>query len=254
MDDSCIEKIVSFLTWHTGISFRTKRSRLRSKLSVLMERLRIDSCEDLYLFLRNKDEIYDHILKELMVSQSYFYRETSDYWAIVEKAKSEPLKILSIPCANGEEPYTLAIELMDKGIEDFEIIALDINPSAIKKAKIGIYDQKDVALVPTRILQDYFICDGYKYIVKDDIKRKISFHIFNLFEDDFDPYVPINIVLCRNLFIYLDEFFIQMALDIFCEILKQNGLLMVSFSDYFKSHPCFDRMSQSSNTIYIKRR
>jgi len=212
----------------------------------------IEKCEELYFRLINKEKPYYALLEELLVSQSFFYREESDIEILVEFIeKRGQASILSLPCANGEEPYTIAIELLERGIENFDILAMDLNPKAIQRAKKGWYKTRDLRNVPPAILAKYF--DRYKecYEIKKEVKQKVEFVCANLFEQKWSPFV-FDAILCKNLFIYLDERYKMEALNIFGRWLKKDGLLFLSFSDYFKAHPCFDRISKEHRSIYKK--
>ncbi len=212
----------------------------------------IAECEELYFRLVNKEELYYALLEELLVSQSFFYREAPDIDLLIRfLQKRQRISLLSVPCANGEEPYTIAMELMERGIEDFDILAMDLNPKAIQKARSGRYQSRDLRNVPPPVLAKYFHQDGEWYEIEERVKQKVEFVCANLFEQKPHPFV-FDAIFCKNLFIYLDDFHKIEALDIFGRWLKKDGLLFLSFSDYFKAHPCFDRISKEHRSIYKK--
>ncbi len=252
MREGCIERITAFLTSTTGITFDRKKEMVDYKLKELMRKSDIGECEELYSRLIDKESLYYALLEELLVSQSFFYREKSDIDLLVRfLQKRSGISILSLPCANGEEPYSIAIELMERKIEDFDILAIDLNPKAIAKAKKGHYGARDLRNVPFSVLAKYFDEEEEGYRVKENVKKKVEFVCTNLFEQSQAPF-SFDAIFCKNLFIYMDDSHKMEALDIFHRWLKDDGLLFLSFSDYFKAHPCFDRISKECRSIYKK--
>ncbi len=250
MRERCIERITAFLTSTIGITFERKKEIFTHKILELMREKKIGECEELYLHLVNKEAHYYALLEELLVSQSFFYRERDIEILMRFLQNRRHASILSLPCANGEEPYTIAIELMEGGIEDFNILAMDLNPKAIQRAKKGCYQARDLRNVPSAILSKYFHKYEEGYEIDERVKQKVEFVCANLFEQQKSPFV-FDAIFCKNLFIYLDEVHRMEALDIFSRWLKDEGLLFLSFSDYFKAHPCFDRISKEYR-IYKK--
>ena len=254
MTKGCMERIISFLTMTTGITFKRKKEIFVDKILDLIRQRNFQECEELYFHLLNKERLYYALLEELLVSQSFFYRERVDIDILIEYLRQRGgthISLLSLPCANGEEPYTIAMELMEEGIENFNILAIDLNPRAIQKAKIGRYQARDVRNVPPSVLTKYFYKSGEWYEIKEQVKQKITFVCGNLFEQKDIPFV-FDAIFCKNLFIYLEDSYKMEALDIFSCWLRNEGLLFVSFSDYFKAHPCFDRISNEYRSIYKK--
>ncbi len=122
------------------------------------------------------------------------------------KSDKENIRIWSIACSTGEEAYSLAMlvnecmEQYDKKIH-VEIFATDLNKNAINIAQSGVYSEDAIQTVPENLREKYFIKKGKEYKIIDTIRRMIVFAHHDVLKDA--PFMHMDIVVCRNLFIYL---------------------------------------------------
>ena len=254
MSFACYEKIEEYFRTKTGITFQEKLALFFMKVSDVMNRLQIHECHEFYEKLQEDEKIFSMLLQELVVSQSYFFREDAHFAIVKDLIEKNFLiypHILSIPCASGEEPYSIAIYLLEHNCRDFHIDAVDINPQAIQRAKEGYYLERELKYVPSHIKERYFIQleEGYRII--DRVKESITFLQANLFENNFEQ-EHYDFIFCRNLFIYLEEKRKEEALAIFHRLLKPKGYLFLSFSDYLKNGSSFDTITINNKIIYQK--
>jgi len=250
----CYKKIEEYFRYKTGITFQKKFTLFYFKINEIMRRIQINDCYDFFAEIEKNDEIFLLLLQELVVSQSYFFREKTHFEILnylIQKNYIFYPKILSVPCACGEEPYSIAINLFECCCHDFHIDAIDINPKAIQKAKAGFYVDRELKYIPTHLKDRYFLEQEEGYKVIDSIKSNIRFLQANLFEKNF-PENKYDFVFCRNLFIYLEDSKKEKALDIFYQILKPNGYLFLSFSDYLKNNGSFAKIIVNNKIIYQK--
>jgi chemotaxis methyl-accepting protein methylase len=169
---------------------------------------------------------------ELMrVGETFFMRQrasTEDF--LVALSNRRNLKIWCPACSSGEEPYSMAILLMNMGKEDFHIIGTDISPSAIAKAMRGVYSRWSLrGMDGTSPVRTYFdeTPDGL-FQLKERYRRNVTFHVGNVFQP---PEGAFHGVSCRNLFIYFTEEAIRRALEVFHRILLEGGLLTVGYAE-----------------------
>lgn len=253
MSLECYYQIEKFFRDKTGITFQEKLALFFIKLSDLMNRLEFYDCYEFYHRLQNDEKIFLYLLRELVVSRSYFFREKGDFSLLKELIREDNIThphILSMPCANGEEPYSIAIFLLEHGIEHFNIDAVDINPEAITKAREGVYGARELYYFPENLKRKYFIQIKDSYKIAPFLQKYISFYQANLFE--YERKKKYDYIFCRNLFIYLDEAKKEEALTIFYSLLKSKGYLFVSFSDYLKTSYAFDKITVNNKIIYKK--
>ncbi|MRI83251.1 MAG: hypothetical protein C6I00_02420 [Nitratiruptor sp.] len=249
----CIERVAKVIYERSGVTFKGKWQLFQIRFLEACEELGIFSCEEFYHRIAHPNHFYD-LLSYFMVSQSYFYREARHFEILLELIEREEIQepqILSIPCAQGEEPYSIAMALDHRGIEGYHIDAIDINPKAIEKAKEGRYSPREVFPIPSTILARYFDFDGHSYQIDPKVGRSITFQVGNLFE--LEGPGSYDFLFCRNLMIYLDWSKRQEALAIFHRLLRPGGYLILSFSDYIPKIEGFETITIHNKEIYQKR-
>ncbi len=196
-----------------------KENKLTLLSNRLRKRLEVLSFEDFneyfaYLFSGGgySSEI-DQIINAISTNETYFYRTDAQFRVMIDVVmpklmeKGTSISILSAGCSTGEEPYTIAMMLNEKGWLKNGIVSIkgvDINSEVIDLAGRGIYDEKSIRLLPDEYKEKYFIpTDNKKYKLCDDIKSRVSFERLNLKNGTIDG--KYTIVFCRNVMIYFDR-------------------------------------------------
>lgn len=197
---------VSGINLHEG-----KAELLKSKLAKRM-RMTNKTLRDYLAYLySNERELIDFI-DTVTTNHSFFFRENKSIEYIIqqfylnpEKEKKE-FKIWCAACSTGDEPYSVAIQLKDKGLS-FSILATDISHTVLETAEKGIYRLDKLQNVPVALLHRFFQKGAGKYKGQARIKKEISKHIifkkFNLISDPV-PQIQFDAILCRNVMIYFD--------------------------------------------------
>ena len=165
---------------------------------------------DLYLALldRSVHEL-DPLVEEVVVSESWFFRDELPFALLAERRKESPFtRVLSVPCAGGQEPYSVAIALLDRGIalSRFHVVAVDLSRKALAEARKGVYSGNAFRSRDLAFRDRHFRRTADGYAVDDAVKESVEFRQGNLMAPDFlagEP--PFDAVFCRNLLIYLDE-------------------------------------------------
>ena len=222
-DDS--SKILEFFKKETGIDFEKKRDVITQKLKNFCIQRGFYGFDP---FLNNL--MQDKILKQelidfLSVNETYFYREIRAIKELINSVKnSSSNQILSIPSSSGEEPYTIAIFLLEAGVslDKFQIVAVDINQSVIQKAKMAIYSERSLHKVPQNIKEKYFHKIDNKYHLINRVKELVDFRVLNIFDDSFKTLGKFDHIFCRNMLIYFDNQTKQKAIAILKSMLKDS--------------------------------
>ncbi|HPU29310.1 MAG TPA: protein-glutamate O-methyltransferase CheR, partial [Syntrophorhabdaceae bacterium] len=147
------------------------------------------------------------------------------------------LKIWSAACSTGEEPYTLAIillELMEltKRNIPFIIYATDISYRVLEAAKKGVYGPYSIRGMDQTMLNKYFTKNGDTYIVKDIVKKNVKFDFMNLIDkQSYVKYRFMDIIFCRNVLIYFDDKAKKRVIDSIYECLKPGGFLTIGHAE-----------------------
>ena len=191
-------------------------------------------------FLKALDQdrqLYDAFFKHLTINVSQFFRDANQWKTLRETILPKilqgkmSLKLWSAGCSSGQEPYSLAITLVEyfPNIR-FTILATDIDVNVLQQAKEGIYKQNDFASTPPEVLQKYFTLTDKGYQIKDSIKRLITFQKQNLLTDRFDT--DFDFIACRNVVIYFTEDAKEMLYKKFAESLRPGGILFTGSTEH----------------------
>ncbi len=203
-----VEMISDFFKSETGVNFDNQKEILKSKLITFCRQREITSFA--LLLKRTKDDKYlkEELINYLTTNESYFYREFKqiEQLLISIKSKQKPVSILCAPSATGEEPYSIAMALLNSGIQknEFSILGIDINTQALHKATEGVYGEKSIKSIPKDVIDKYFKKDDQKYHLNSEIKSQVSFKVINIFDDEFLKLPKFDYIFCRNMLIYFD--------------------------------------------------
>lgn len=119
------------------------------------------------------------------------------------------LRIWSAGCSTGQEPYTIAMNLLeampDAPRHDARILATDINRDMLAQASRGIYDETALAEAPASARERWFDRTPEEFRVRDEVRRLVSFRLLNLMQPDWPMRGRFDIIFCRNVAIYFDE-------------------------------------------------
>ncbi len=186
------------------------------------------------------------LLTNLMtINETYFFREEYQFQCLVKsmlpditsrKSDSSPIRIWAIPSSSGEEPYSIAIYLLEywAGIKnwDIEIISSDIDTKILTQARKGLYSQRSVQYLPENVLRKYFKRTAENYQICDDLREAVEFTRVNLSERaDTRAYRNFDVIFCRNLLIYFDDVSRKTAAETFYDALNPGGYICLGHSE-----------------------
>ena len=242
-------KFREFFYRKTGILFsESKRYFVDKRLS---ERITVSghtNFREYFNFMRFQasGEELQRLTNIMTVNETYFFREEYQFQSLVEsmlpeitarKKEKKTIKIWSIPSSSGEEPYSIALYLLEywKGIEqwDVELYASDIDTEMIRKAQKGIYSKRSVQHLPKNILHKYFskLSDG-TFGISEEIIRSVEFTRVNLNDPaSTRPYRNFDIIFCRNLLIYFDDISRRRSAEVFYGALNPGGYICLGHSE-----------------------
>jgi chemotaxis protein methyltransferase CheR len=153
---------------------------------------------------------------ELTVPETYFFRHIDQFRAFAdaalpeaqaERASSRRLSLLSAGCASGEEPYSLAMMVRERGVDvgwNIAIRALDINPAMLAKAARGRYSAWALRETPADSRQRWFRSVGREFELEETIRTAVTFQEVNLAEENAELWAPAryDVIFCRNVLMY----------------------------------------------------
>jgi len=218
--------------------------RLNRRLKLHM----FDNFRDYYRFLlydKRKDEELSAIVDILTVNETYFFREMNQLNAFSDeicaemlnhKKNERKLRIWSAGCSSGEEPYTLAMLLLEKGDMfrgwDIEILGSDINRRVLQTARKGVYRKNSFRATDEYYMRKYFDPEGDGYKIKDKVKELVSFNYLNLLDPIKVKLIGLmDVILCRNVLIYFHPESKKKLVYNFFQRLNDGGYLLLGHAE-----------------------
>ena len=196
-------------------------------------------------FEREGQEL-QHLVNAMTVNETYFLREAYQFDCMSNnildelvrlKPRGERLRIWSIPSSTGEEPYSIAMHLLEKwpGIDahDVEILSSDIDTQVLDAAQRGVYSARSVANLPKSWLDKYFTRRGeHEWVISRDLVAAVEFSRVNLSDPaDTRRFRDIDLIFCRNLLIYFDDQSRRAAAEAMYDALRPGGFVCLGHSE-----------------------
>lgn len=219
-----------------------KEKQMRRRIDTLITKNNINNYDD-YVELIKKDKAkFDQFVNFLTINVSEFYRNP-EQWKILDtevfpkliKAFGKNLKIWSAACSTGDEPYSLVMALSKHvPLSNIKIIATDIDKQVLDTARMGLYNEKSIASVPTEFKSKYFTKVGNSYQISDEIKKRVEFKEHNLLKD---PYPSgCHMIVCRNVVIYFTEEAKDEIYKKFNQSLVKGGTLFIGSTEQIMNY------------------
>lgn len=203
------QKVVKMFTALTGIHFDQKESVISAKLVHFCRNHTISSFEELHARLNDEAPLLEALINYLTVNETYFFRERDqiDYCAQAAVLNNEPIRLLCAPGSTGEEPYSIAIALLEAGVSAhrIKIVAFDINTEAIYQAKRATYSQRSLYKMEDSLRERYFTQRDNLMHLCDEVKQLVTFDTCNVFDDQLFAFGKFDTIFSRNMLIYFDQ-------------------------------------------------
>jgi len=185
------------------------------------------------------------LIDQIVVPETWFFRDAQAFAAatafVVERIRNgrRPVRLLSIPCATGEEPYSMAIALAEAGIDFGNVVieAIDVSRGALERAHRGLYHRNAFRTKDLAFRDRYFHLSeqGEGYQLRKDILDAVSFRCANLLTLKQDTpgaqMERFDVIFCRNLLIYFDEATQRNAAAKLKNLLRDDGLLLSGYAE-----------------------
>ena len=209
-----------------------------------MNQLGVRRQEDYERILLEPSGEIQALIEEVVIPESWFFRDDRPFAAFreivqagwVEQPKRLPLSVLCLPCAGGEEPYSVAITLLELGLtrERFEVVAIDISERSIHRAAAGFYGANAFRGVDPRIQSEYFDFTDIRgrYLLKASVRSAVQFHQGNILDSGLlARHAGFDVVFCRNLLIYFDNAARTKAFANLDRLTSRDGYLFLGHAD-----------------------
>lgn len=189
------------------------------------------------------------LVEEMVVPETWFFRDGKPFEWLRRHVQEEwqpanpkrPMRLLSVPCSSGEEPYSMVMALLDAGLppERIGVDAVDISQVALGKARRGLYGKHSFRNAPAGLQERHFTRSPQGWLLHDEVRQPVHFAQANLLAADFAlNRPPYDVIFCRNLLIYFDEPNRERALSTLDKLLTPQGILFVGHAE---NAPVLDR-------------
>lgn len=227
-----VEDELSFATSHYNDSYLDRR------VSSRMRRTQSETYGTYFETLRNDPDEQEALLEALSINVTGFFRNP-DVWSGIRvvlrrlSANNRTIRVWSAACADGREPYSLSmLACDDPDIDESKVAILgtDISSPALETARTGVYEESRTVNLDDQLsfLDDYtryVDVDGRTYRIGDDVKQNVRFQRHDLINDE--PKSGFDLVVCRNLFIYIDNAYKESMLETIARSLRPEGYLVI---------------------------
>jgi len=243
------EAILALISEHTRLDFRGyRRNTIRRRIERRMGLARIDQMSAYLAYAREHRDELERLGKDLLISVTHFFRDPEAFHALEtavipelvrRKADADPLRVWVPGCTTGEEAYSIAILLLEQLAKaqkpcPVKIFASDVDEEALQFARAGTYPETISADVSPQRLERFFAREGEHYQVSRPLRESVVFTMQNLIGDP--PFSRLDLISCRNLFIYLEQEVQQKVLLLFHFVLNEGGALMLGPSETVGKH------------------
>jgi chemotaxis protein methyltransferase CheR len=232
---------------HTGQVVAANRSwRLESTLKPIMRQYAIPDAQALAAVIDSGTDSRLELdcVEAMLNNETCFFRDQANFALLMgplldtireNRSREKSLRIWSAACSTGQEPYSIAMMFCENAEKwrdwKIEIMATDVSAAALKHAKVGRYSQFEIQRgLPVVMMLKYFGQVGEEWIMRDDLRNMISFRQHNMLNPS-HQYGKFDVILCRNMLMYLSEDKRQIVLNNIASLLNIGGMVMLGAAE-----------------------
>ncbi|MHC4423140.1 MAG: CheR family methyltransferase [Planctomycetota bacterium] len=271
LSEKDFRKISNLVYEHCGINLHDgKKELVRARLA---KRLRLGNFKTFPEYIKHvladkTGKEFSILIDSLSTNLTSFFREQQHFQFLKEeflprllerkrKKRSFRIRAWSAGCSSGEEPYSIAITLLEavqgQGRWDVKVLATDISTSMLETAQKGIYDKERIAPVPTLQKNKYLVLHHVNkrklFEVSRSLREVVVFKLLNLVKD-WPIKAPLDFIFCRNVMIYFDKPTQQNLIGRFWDWLDSGGVLFTGHSESLTGIK--HKFNYVQPTIYMK--
>jgi chemotaxis protein methyltransferase CheR len=249
LSDAEFEKFREYFYRRTGIQFSaSKRYFVDKRIDTCIRNGEFAGFGSWFAALRLSDggALLQDLINQLTVNETYFLREDYQFDAMLNfvlpkvlaaRGGRGPIRILSLPCSTGEEPYSIALRLLEEWDRiadiDVEIHGADIDSDVLDKAAHATYGERSLHRVPKPWKDRYFTpVGGGRYQLDEGVRDAVTLHRVNICDTpSMRPFRDFDVIFCRNVLIYFDELSSRRAAENLYGALRPGGYLFLGHSE-----------------------
>jgi chemotaxis protein methyltransferase CheR len=253
LNEADFEKFREYFYKRTGIQFTSaKRYFVDKRIDACIRDSPYDTFASWFAALRLSDrsDLLQELINQLTVNETYFLREDYQFDSMLRTVLPDvlarrgganrivgPIKILSLPCSTGEEPYSIALRLLEEWdlIDriDVEIHGADIDSEVLQRARHASYGERSLQRVPAKWRAKYFTSVGTgRYQLDEGIRGAVTLHQVNVCDTlAMRAFREFDVIFCRNVLIYFDELSSRRAAENLYGAMRPGGYLFLGHSE-----------------------
>jgi chemotaxis protein methyltransferase CheR len=246
-----------------------KRYYIERRIAERMRKTGATSFAGYFACLRGDlDDEIAQFINAFTVNETYFYREDSQLRCLTadllgertkEKSRNDTIRIWSVPCSTGEEPYSIAIWLLENWHEvdsyNIEIVGSDIDTRVLQEAAEGRFGKRALMRLSPELIAKYFVAEGDEHWrIVDDLRQSVRFTPVNLVDPaSTRPNGQFDVIFCRNVLIYFDNASRRVAAENLYESLVSGGYICLGHSESMsRISPLFEIARFADAIVYRK--
>lgn len=178
------------------------------------------------------------LIEAVIVPETWFFRYPESFATLVKLAKARlaqikgmrALRLLSLPCSTGEEPYSIAMALLDAGLapHQFKVDGLDVSPLSVERARGASYGKNSFRGQYTAFRERHFSAEGERFLLSERVREQVRLQVGNVLDPGLlaaEP--PFDFVFCRNLLIYFDQPTQRQVFEVLKRLTHEDGVLFI---------------------------
>lgn len=267
MTEDEFRRLSEFIYRRTGMVFaESKLYYVQRRIDERMAATQSESFGSYFARLRSDvGAEVEHFINACTVNETYFYREEHQLQCLTanllaERTKDmrgDAIRIWSVPCSTGEEPYSIAIWLLENWPEadtyNIEIVGSDIDTNVLESAKAGVFSKRTLMRLSSSLVEKYFEkLDNEQWRILDDLRGSVQFSKVNLVEsEETRAFGQFDVIFCRNVLIYFDDASRRAAAENLYENLAPGGFICLGHTESMsRISPLFDVRRYADAIVY----
>ena len=269
ISSSDFEEFRTFFRSKTGVCFDSNKRYFVDRR--LLERINAtgkDNFDSYFRFVRQNNQEFQCLVNSMTINETYFFREEYQLDSMVSDVMDDvlsrrgpgyPIRIWSIPCASGEEPYSIAIKLLEEwgpiDSVDVEILGSDIDTQVLDLCKQGIYGDSSMRNVASHIRQKYFrLVSKGRYQINEELRNVVCFDTVNLSDSvGMKKYRNLDLIFCRNLLIYFDLVKQKEAIQALYDAMNPGGYIFLGHSESMAHLSGLFKVAKSTHSLIYQK-
>jgi len=261
------DKIFALLRGSSGVDFtHYKQPTLRRRLQRRMVLHKSTSIDQYVRFLQQNPQEVNALYRDILIHVTRFFREPDSYDFLGAKifprivrdrrGGNQPIRVWVPGCSTGEEAYSVAISLLEFLGDDaiampVQVFATDVSESAVDQARVGIYPEAIATDVSAERLRRFFNKVDGSYRISKSVRDTVIFARQDLTRDP--PFSKLDLIVCRNVLIYLGPLLQKKLMSVFHYALKPTGYLMLGSSETIGPHSDLFALADKRHKVYTKK-